>query len=287
MLEDNPDNEPKDLGKYEGERDEHRERHGHGKNTFPNKDVYVGDYLHGKRQGTGKYFYKAAADKIAKYDGEFVDFKKCGQGTMYYPDGAIYKGMFAEGKRHGQGVYTYPNGDTYSGAWVNGMKHGPGTYNFKDTRCVYVGVWKQNQIVRGVFKHPDGTTSYRGQFERQRPNNEGVYVFKHNAQAGRFTETVKKTEIEIPRPPKPEGDPAESTGADPSEQEPIKKTIYPIQTRQWTPLRLFPADQHTQEIDPHLLEAAPGELDIVVPPPPPPPVDPDAADPAAPTPDDA
>ena len=48
-----------DIGVYEGQRNDHGERHGHGKAHFPNGDVYEGEYLHGKRQGFGKYRFKS------------------------------------------------------------------------------------------------------------------------------------------------------------------------------------------------------------------------------------
>lgn len=43
------------LGEYEGERNEDEERHGKGKATLPNGDVYEGQYVHGKRHGQGTY----------------------------------------------------------------------------------------------------------------------------------------------------------------------------------------------------------------------------------------
>ncbi|KAJ4462138.1 putative radial spoke head 1 [Paratrimastix pyriformis] len=265
------ENAPKDLGKYEGPRDERKERHGMGKNTFPNKDVYIGEYEHGKRQGKGKYFYKADPNKIAKYDGEWVDFKKCGEGVMHFPDGSMYKGHFQDGKRHGHGVYTYPNGDTFEGEFFNGMKHGSGRYEYKQSHCVVEGVWVQNNIVRGVLRHPDGVTSYRGQFERGRPNNDGMYVFKDNIQQGRFVETVKKEEVEVPRPKKKpaEGDEGDGGAEEPTDEAPIMKTVYRIQTRQWIPSQLACVDEQTATVPPELLQPLPGELEIKPPPPPP------------------
>jgi len=235
------------LQKYEGARNEQGERHGQGRNVFPNKDIYVGEYANGKRNGKGRYFFKSNPDQIGKYEGDWVDGKKCGEGVMHYPDGATYEGLFCvslcrhsanlpgkghfmDGKRHGMGTYTYPNGDTYIGEWNAGRKHGKGVYNFKKENCQvcalhffvprsflkYIGIWKDNHIIRGMWKHKDGVY-YAGQFERsanfssgvhdvadcrQRPNNQGKYVFMHNVQEGRFVETVKKEEVEVEPPSK-------------------------------------------------------------------------------------
>ena len=50
----------KELGLYEGARNEMGERHGKGKASFPNGDIYEGEYEHGKRNGTGVYRFKNA-----------------------------------------------------------------------------------------------------------------------------------------------------------------------------------------------------------------------------------
>lgn len=44
-------------GKYEGTF-YNNEKHGRGKFTFCNGDVYDGDYINGKRTGNGIYFWK-------------------------------------------------------------------------------------------------------------------------------------------------------------------------------------------------------------------------------------
>lgn len=45
------------LGVYEGERNQKEERHGKGKATLPNGDIYEGEYENGKRHGYGIYKY--------------------------------------------------------------------------------------------------------------------------------------------------------------------------------------------------------------------------------------
>jgi len=39
------------LKEYEGERNEHDERHGMGRAVLPNGDIYTGKYAHGQRHG--------------------------------------------------------------------------------------------------------------------------------------------------------------------------------------------------------------------------------------------
>lgn len=120
-----------------------KERHGKGKNTFQNGDIYEGSYVSGQRNGSGVYKWKATG---ARYIGEYSKNLKHGQGTMVYPDGSRYKGninqsierdreetlicfiigSFEENKRSGFGSYTYANGDVYEGMWKNDLKNGDG-----------------------------------------------------------------------------------------------------------------------------------------------------------------
>jgi hypothetical protein len=61
-----------------------------------------------------------------KYEGEFKDGKRHGQGTGTYLNGEKYVGEFKEGKRHGQGTYTYSDGSKYEGEFKDGEIHGQG-----------------------------------------------------------------------------------------------------------------------------------------------------------------
>ncbi|KAJ3209520.1 hypothetical protein HDU67_006148 [Dinochytrium kinnereticum] len=137
------------LGVYEGERNEVGQRHGKGKNTFPNGDVFEGMYAFGERNGNGVYKWKNGA----KYVGEYKNSVRDGAGTLYYPDGSKYRGPFSQGKRHGSnGTYYYPNGDTYFGDWRQDLKNGKGTYLYK---CG-IGLWVDGALVGpGEIVHAD------------------------------------------------------------------------------------------------------------------------------------
>ena len=54
-----------------------------------------------------------------KYEGEFKDGKKHGQGTYKYKDGMIYVGEWKKGKKHGQGTLTYADGRIENGTFEN------------------------------------------------------------------------------------------------------------------------------------------------------------------------
>lgn len=76
-------------GVYVGGRNEIKERHGQGKNIFPNGDIYEGQYVSGKRHGQGTYIWKAGH----RYQGEFQSNERFGNGLFVYPDGSKYNGM--------------------------------------------------------------------------------------------------------------------------------------------------------------------------------------------------
>ena len=50
----------KDIGLYEGDRNDLGERHGQGKASFSNGDFYEVEYAKGKRNGMGTYRFKSA-----------------------------------------------------------------------------------------------------------------------------------------------------------------------------------------------------------------------------------
>ena len=165
------------IGEYEGERNEAGERHGLGKATLQNGDIYEGSYVKGLREGEGTYKFKVRLkincicfyrlqygyliceinlifQNRARYVGFYKANKKHGSGTFYYPDGSIYEGEWFEDKKQGQGKYTYVNKDTYEGQWSNDLRDGEGTYTYAETGTVYVGRWERGHAHgAGELKH--------------------------------------------------------------------------------------------------------------------------------------
>lgn len=54
------------IGEYEGERNEAGERHGLGKATLQNGDIYEGSYVKGLREGEGTYKFKVRLDPVCR-----------------------------------------------------------------------------------------------------------------------------------------------------------------------------------------------------------------------------
>ena len=86
MSDDESEQPILNIGTYTGPRNELGERHGRGRCVFPNKDVYVGDYENGLRNGSGTYRWAYLG---VKYKGEYKNGARNGYGTMNYTNGTV------------------------------------------------------------------------------------------------------------------------------------------------------------------------------------------------------
>lgn len=120
--------------------------------TFVNE--YVGTFKRGCRDGEGQMYYANGV-----YDGNWKHNKRCGQGIMWFNDGALYLGEWRDDKFHGHGVLVqgmdeiywdwfcfikshFPvNGNRFEGSFVDGKKNGEGIFYHKSSGQVQKGVW--------------------------------------------------------------------------------------------------------------------------------------------------
>mmetsp|Transcript_69725 Transcript_69725/g.185977 ORF Transcript_69725/g.185977 Transcript_69725/m.185977 type:complete len:90 (-) Transcript_69725:326-595(-) len=87
-------------------------REGKGTFKYPNGDWYKGDWLGGRKSGTGTYFSFAGSCWYSGTwkDGEFVE------GDWKFKDGSSFTGAFKGGKpAPGPGRFRFPNGDQQGG----------------------------------------------------------------------------------------------------------------------------------------------------------------------------
>ena len=84
-----------DIGYFQ-----HSRRHGEGRFTYPNGDVYSGSWKWGKKHGKGAYIYKDSGMKI---EGDW-DQSNCKKGRWILPNGVFYEGAFANNKPSGKGT---------------------------------------------------------------------------------------------------------------------------------------------------------------------------------------
>ena len=70
-----------------------------------------------------------------RYTGQWVDGRRCGRGTLLYPDGTSYDGGWRDDRKHGSGKWTdrgaYEGegcGDAYEGEYASGVREGDGRW---------------------------------------------------------------------------------------------------------------------------------------------------------------
>jgi len=146
-----------DGSEYEGEWLNDKP-HGYGVMRYADGNQYFGNFMDGKRSGSGKMLWENGS----RYEGTWLLDQPEGKGTFWYPNGAVYTGDFKAGIKHGVGNYVYADGTEYSGTWNTGVPRGEGTMLF-----------------------PDGAV-YQGQFSNGQPHGSGSYTFtngdKYNGQ---------------------------------------------------------------------------------------------------------
>jgi S1-C subfamily serine protease len=148
-------------------------RNGQGTLTYPNGDVYVGNFVDGSPKGRGTHSFANGN----KYTGEFGNGRPNGRGTLTYANGDAYVGKFVNGRPNGRGAITYrngdkfvgiileyfqaseggpflpvkqgfktfDNGDKFTGEFMGNTRHGKGVHTYADGR-VKEGVWDNDMF---------------------------------------------------------------------------------------------------------------------------------------------
>ena len=130
---------------------------------------FVGGLLAGRPHGTGQYWAPDGGNLRLEYDGEWVQGRREGSGTMYYRSGEWYRGSFLANDRHGSGQYEYRNRDVYVGEWHVGRRRGLGTLYYANGDC-YVGFWMNDRREGlGTFYWVQKGQKYDGEWVNDRP----------------------------------------------------------------------------------------------------------------------
>ena len=140
--------------------------------TFADGSIYRGAMRGASLHGKGEYVSKAF-----KYEGEFSEGLKHGEGTYVWENGDRYQGHFANDRPDGRGRYQFANGDAYEGEVKTGVIVGRGTY-----------VTKSGDVIEGSFANgkPHGVGLYRfasgdryeGEIDQGRLQGRGRYYTK-------------------------------------------------------------------------------------------------------------
>lgn len=92
-----------------------------------------------------------------RFEGSFIHGEKNGRGKFFFFDGSTLEGYYVDDALQGQGVYTYEDGGVLQGTYVDGELNGPAQEYDPDGRRVFQGQYKDN-IRHGVcwVYYPDG-----------------------------------------------------------------------------------------------------------------------------------
>jgi len=160
---------------------------------------FEGKFMEGKMNGQG-----TAKTPAYKYNGNWKDNKRSGQGICFFPDGRSYEGEWLDDKMNGHGVCILKNGDRYEGDWKNSMKNGKAnvtlangnkyTADYIDDKVNgdvvylyangdhYEGGYRDNQMNgHGTYTWPNGDT-YVGDWKNDLKNGHGIFSSKTGEQ---------------------------------------------------------------------------------------------------------
>uniref|UniRef100_G3UIW3 Histone-lysine N-methyltransferase SETD7 n=1 Tax=Loxodonta africana TaxID=9785 RepID=G3UIW3_LOXAF len=92
-----------------------------------------------------------------RFEGNFVHGEKNGRGKFFFFDGSTLEGYYVDDALQGQGVYTYEDGGVLQGTYVDGELNGPAQEYDTDGRLIFKGQYKDN-IRHGIcwIYYPDG-----------------------------------------------------------------------------------------------------------------------------------
>lgn len=122
------------------------------------------------------------------YKGEFVGTKRHGRGTLTSIDGTIYSGGFVSDRFHGKGRKGWAPFDdnegshvenkSYEGEWENGLFHGRGVLKLGDGIGSYVGQFNEGLYEgEGVLHRLDEKFTMKGIFSKGLPAGEMVVKY--------------------------------------------------------------------------------------------------------------
>lgn len=147
----------------------------HGKGEYISKSFkYEGEFSEGLKQGEGTYVWENGD----KYQGHFAADRPDGKGRYQFANGDSYEGEVQLGVIVGRGAYTTKGGDTFEGSFANGKPNGVGIYRFAS------GDRYEGEMANGVMQgrgryYTKGGDRVDAPFVSGKPHGRGTYYFSN------------------------------------------------------------------------------------------------------------
>lgn len=176
---------------------------GYHEYTYPNGDVYEGEFKDGRRHGFGVFTERGTGNvyegewhrdlrhgsgvltsglKDFIYDGHWENDMRQGYGHCVIRGCETYSGNWSCNQFHGTGKYIDAEGAVYEGEFALGKKHGVGKQSSSAGGASYTGEWQDG--VRegiGVAVFLDGST-YSGSWKSDLQDGEGTFLSAHGGE---------------------------------------------------------------------------------------------------------
>ena len=171
-------------------------RHGRGQMAYANGDKYFGEYARDCFEGFGVFQWAPFEDDEThetvagkRYEGDWMNGKKHGQGVFLMGDGNVYSGGFEKDMYHHKGTLRCRNGDIFNGEWARGKADGK-QHVMLHNEDVYTGMMKAHMYHgKGKYEYNNNTGWYDGEWQRGLRHGKGVRLFSNgNKYIGAFSE---------------------------------------------------------------------------------------------------
>ncbi|KAM3612496.1 uncharacterized protein V6R79_009175 [Siganus canaliculatus] len=169
----------------DGPLDDDGQPHGFCTVTYSSNDRFEGHFVHGEKNGRGKFFFFDGST----LEGSYVDDALQGHGTYTYEDGGVLRGMYVDGELNGSAQEFDGEGRLmFKGQYKDDRRHGECWIYHRDGGCVFGEVNEDGEMTGGsvAYIYPDTRTALYGNFV------DGELIEAHLA-------TVISTEGERPR----------------------------------------------------------------------------------------
>ena len=184
---------------------------GKGVLYYKNGDIqYEGEFVKGKKQGLGKYYFDDNTWYVMEnnkeflfgkgdyYFGQFFNDDMHGKGIIYLNNKIKYDGDFVNNKFNGFGKYYFENGDYYIGEVKDDMQHGKGKLYDKNGNIRVEGNFV-NDHLNGIGKIYLENCYYISQFVNDKMvgkgelySNNGTFLGEYYFINGKMVNAAKK-----------------------------------------------------------------------------------------------